>query len=204
MAGVTTTSVDDEKDEANGGRSTTTSPAPEEHRPRNPSAEKLVSTPAPAPVKVSRTLSNQGDERSSLTSPVPTQTPPPSKPYNVAAAPVGKAVPNAGMPTLASIVKQSSSPIPQSVPSSNQGLMHVETPKSIPDSPKSIADSVHTAIGVEGVGSPRPLISQVVAPSLSTQPQQSQQQLPSARLVREIDFQSPLIYFCFIGSEVGN
>ncbi|KAE9554151.1 hypothetical protein FO519_002631 [Halicephalobus sp. NKZ332] len=190
LAGVTTASIDDEKDEANGGRSTTTSPAPEEHRPRNPSAEKTVAAPVPAPVKVSRTLSNQGEERASLTSPVPTQTPPPSKPYNVAAAPIGKPSQNVGMPTLASIVKQSSSPIPQpigsSMQSSTQGLIHVETPKSIPDSPKSLADSVHTAIGVESVGSPRPLISQVVAPALSTQPPQSQQQLPSARLDQKL------------------
>ena len=114
----------------------------------------------------------------------------------MAAAPIGKPAPSVGMPTLASIVKQSSSPVPQSATPNSQGLIHVETPKSIPDSPKSIADSVHTAIGVESIGSPRPLISQVVAPSLSTQPQS--QQLPSTRLVSRIDFLFRLIRFLLL------
>uniref|UniRef100_A0AC34QPR1 CCR4-NOT transcription complex subunit 3 n=1 Tax=Panagrolaimus sp. JU765 TaxID=591449 RepID=A0AC34QPR1_9BILA len=181
LAGVTTTSIDDEKDETGLTRSATGSPSLDDHKSRNPSTEKPVVPPIAA--KVTRTSSNQADERSSLVSPVPLQTPPPSKPYNVAVA----AVPSSGAkiitthmngPTLASIVKQASSPVPPGiVPSFPSNLSQSsgppDTPKnfpSVPDSPKSAAEPLQTAI--ENIGSPRPLISQIVAPPLSTQPPQ--------------------------------
>lgn len=191
LAGVTTASIDDDKED-HAGRSTTTSPLLDETRNKSVVNEKTSTVPAaPVSAKVTRTSSGNNDDRSNVNSPRPTQTPPPTKPYNVAAAVPGKTtIPhaNANAPTLASIVKQASSPVP-STPTTNVAnappLVHPETPKPVqsivPESPKSMTESVHT--GIEKMGSPRPLISQVVSPSLSTQPPQLQQQLPTAKIV---------------------
>jgi CCR4-NOT transcription complex subunit 3 len=80
LAGVITTSIDDEKDENSGSRSNNHSPFPEE-RPRNLSNEK----PA-APVTTKLSSQQTSEERTSISSPPPTATPPPSIPYNAVAA----------------------------------------------------------------------------------------------------------------------
>uniref|UniRef100_A0A914YXS9 CCR4-NOT transcription complex subunit 3 n=1 Tax=Panagrolaimus superbus TaxID=310955 RepID=A0A914YXS9_9BILA len=184
LAGVVTTSIDDEKDENSGTRSNNHSPFPEE-RPRNLSNEK----PA-APVTTKLSSQQASEERTSISSPPPIATPPPSIPYNAVAAGVhlkspapvtAAAAPSSPAPTVsaATIVKPPapapptpvSVPVPISPPSQTSIIR--ETPVTVPDtvrfqhpvpeSPKPIAEPINN------VAEPQIPMTPTRPPSLLTQ-----------------------------------